>query len=150
TFNAIESWDAMVQTAGDEKMSLILPADHGDLPWPGLVTGVLIIGLYYWTTNQLVVQRTLGAKSLDHGPWGSLLAGAIKLTFLFLFTLPGVMALSRSPELHKPDTAYPTLVFVLMPGGLRGLILAAVIAASTSPVDSILTSTSTIVTMDFV
>lgn len=150
TFNAIESWDAMVQTAGDEKMSLILPADHGDLPWPGLVTGVLIIGLYYWTTNQLVVQRTLGAKSLDHGRWGSLLAGAIKLTFLFLFILPGVMALSLYPELDNPDTVFPTLVFDLMPVGLRGLILAAVIAAITSTVDSILNSASTIVTMDFV
>ncbi|MFB9732885.1 sodium:solute symporter [Ornithinimicrobium kibberense] len=150
TFNAIESWDAMVQTAGEEKMSLILPADHGDLPWPGLVTGVLIIGLYYWTTNQLVVQRTLGAKSLDHGRWGSLLAGAIKLTFLFLFILPGVMALSLYPELDNPDTVFPTLVFDLMPVGLRGLILAAVIAAITSTVDSILNSASTIVTMDFV
>lgn len=140
----------MVQTAGDEKMSLILPADHGDLPWPGLVTGVLIIGLYYWTTNQLVVQRTLGAKSLDHGRWGSLLAGAIKLTFLFLFILPGVMALSLYPELDNPDTVFPTLVFDLMPVGLRGLILAAVIAAITSTVDSILNSASTIVTMDFV
>ncbi|MGC5585371.1 sodium:solute symporter [Ornithinimicrobium sp. W1679] len=150
TFNAIESWDAVVQTAGDEKMSLILPADHPDLPWPGLITGVLIIGLYYWTTNQLVVQRTLGARSLDHGRWGSLLAGLIKLSFLFLFILPGVMALSLYPELESSDTVFPTLVFDLLPVGLRGLILAAVIAAITSTVDSILNSASTIVTMDFV
>lgn len=150
TFNAIPSWDAVQQTAGDEKMSLILPADNADLPWPGLMTGVLIIGLYYWTTNQLVVQRTLGAKSLDHGRWGAILAGFIKLAFLFLFIFPGVMALTLYPDLENPDTVFPTLVFDLLPVGVRGLILAAVIAAITSTVDSILNSASTIVTMDFV
>ena len=111
---------------------------------------MLVIGLYYWTTNQLVVQRTLGAKSLDHGRWGALLAGFIKLSFLFLFILPGVMALSLYPNLENPDEVFPTLVFDLLPVGVRGLILAAVIAAITSTVDSILNSASTIVTMDFV
>jgi solute:Na+ symporter, SSS family len=149
TWRAIPSWDAVYETAGDDKMSLILPADNPDLPWPGLITGVLIIGLYYWTTNQLVVQRTLGARSLDHGRWGALLAGFIKLTFLFLFILPGVMALTLY-DLDNPDTVFPTLVFDLLPAGLSGLIIAAVIAAITSTVDSILNSASTIVTMDFV
>ncbi len=111
---------------------------------------MLVIGLYYWTTNQLVVQRTLGAKSLDHGRWGALLAGFIKLSFLFLFILPGVMAISLYPDLKNPDEVFPTLVFDLLPVGVRGLILAAVIAAISSTVDSILNSASTIVTMDFV
>ncbi|WP_153397696.1 sodium:solute symporter [Ornithinicoccus halotolerans] len=150
TWRAMPSWDAVYETAGDEKMSLILPPDNPDLPWPGLITGVLIIGLYYWTTNQLVVQRTLGARSLDHGRWGALLAGFIKLTFLFLFILPGVMALTLYQDLPSPDVVFPTLVFDLLPVGLRGLILAAVVAAITSTVDSILNSASTIVTMDFV
>lgn len=149
-WRAIPSWDAVYETAGDEKMSLILPADNPDLPWPGLLTGVLIIGLYYWTTNQLVVQRTLGARSIDHGRWGALMAGFIKLAFLFLFIFPGVMALTLYDDLDNPDTVFPTLVFDLLPVGLRGLIIAAVIAAITSTVDSILNSASTIVTMDFV
>ncbi len=150
TWRAIPSWSEMADTAGEDKMSLILPADNADLPWPGLLTGVLVIGLYYWTTNQLVVQRTLGAKSLDHGRWGALLAGFIKLSFLFLFIFPGVMAITLYPNLENPDTVFPTLVFDLIPVGVRGLILAAVIAAITSTVDSILNSASTIVTMDFV
>jgi len=150
TWRAIPSWDVMAENAGDDKMSLILPADNPDLPWPGLLTGVLVIGLYYWTTNQLVVQRTLGAKSLDHGRWGALLAGFVKLAFLFLFIFPGVMAITLYPNLENPDTVFPTLVFDLIPVGIRGLILAAVIAAITSTVDSILNSASTIVTMDFV
>lgn len=150
TWQAIPSWSEMADNAGEEKMSLILSTSNSDLPWPGLLTGVLVIGLYYWTTNQLVVQRTLGARSLDHGRWGALLAGFIKLTFLFLFIFPGVMAITLYPNLDTPDKVFPTLVFDLIPVGVRGLILAAVIAAITSTVDSILNSASTIVTMDFV
>ena len=150
TWRAIPSWDAVQESAGDRKLSLILPAGDEALPWPGLLTGVLVIGLYYWTTNQLVVQRSLGAKNLDHGRWGALLAGFLKLSFLFLFIFPGVMALVLYPNLDNPDTVFPTLVFDLLPVGLRGLILAAVVAAITSTVDSILNSSSTIVTMDFV
>ncbi len=150
TWNAVGSWDNIVAAAGPEKLSLIRPPDDPNLPWPGLITGVFVIGLYYWTTNQLVVQRTLGAKSLDHGRWGSLLAGFVKISFLFLFIFPGVMALALYPNLSNPDTVFPTLVFDLLPVGVRGLILAAVIAAITSTVDSILNSASTIVTMDFV
>ena len=149
-WRAVPSWSAVQDAAGEEKLSLILPAGNDALPWPGLITGVLVIGLYYWTTNQLVVQRSLGAKNLDHGRWGALLAGFIKLSFLFLFILPGVMAIVLYPNLDNPDKVFPTLVFDLLPVGVRGLILAAVIAAITSTVDSILNSASTIVTMDFV
>ena len=149
-WQAVPSWDAVQEAAGPEKLSLIQPVGNEALPWPGLITGVLVIGLYYWTTNQLVVQRSLGAKNLDHGRWGALLAGFIKLSFLFLFILPGVMAIVLYPDLENPDTVFPTLVFDLLPIGVRGLILAAVIAAITSTVDSILNSASTVVTMDFV
>ena len=150
TLTKIPSWQAVEEKAGSEKLSLILPIGNEALPWPGLITGVLIIGLYYWTTNQLVVQRTLGARSLDHGRWGSLLAGFVKLSFLFLFILPGTFALVIYPNLQNPDLVFPTLVFDLLPVGIRGLMLAAIIAAITSTVDSILNSASTVVTMDFV
>ncbi len=150
TLSKIPSWDAVEQRAGEEKMSLILPIGNEALPWPGLITGVIIIGLYYWTTNQLVVQRTLGARSLDHGRWGSLMAGFIKLTFLFFFILPGTFAIVLYPNIQNPDLIFPTLVFDLLPIGIRGLMLAAIIAAITSTVDSILNSASTVVTMDFV
>ena len=146
----IPSWEAVSQQAGEEKMSLILPIGNETLPWPGLITGVVVIGMYYWTTNQLVVQRTLGAKSLDHGRWGSLMAGFIKLTFLFFFILPGTFAILEYPNIQNPDLIFPTIVFDTFPVGLRGLMLAAIIAAITSTVDSILNSASTVVTMDFV
>lgn len=143
-------WDAATQPTTEQQMSLILPADNADLPWPGLFLGVLLNGMYYWTTNQLVVQRSLGARSLDHGRWGAIFAGFMKLAFLFLFILPGTFAIGLYPDLESPDLVFPTLAFDLLPVGVRGIMLAALVAAITSTVDSILNSASTLVTMDFV
>lgn len=147
---AIPSWEAVVQAAPEGALHIIQPIDDPALPWPGLFTGVLIIGIYFWTSNQLIVQRTLGAKTLDHGRWGALFAGFLKLPILFIMILPGTMAIVLYPDLPTPDLAFPTLAFDLLPIGIRGLILAALVAAITSTVDSILNSASTMVTMDFV
>ncbi len=147
---AIPSWDAMFETVPDGMLSIVQPASDPNLPWPGLLTGVLIIGLYYWTTSQLVVQRTIAAKNIHHGRWGSLFAGFLKLPILFIMILPGTMALLLYPDLENPDLVFPTLVFDLLPVGVRGIILSALVAAITSTVDSILNSASTLVTMDFV
>ena len=147
---AIPSWDAMVETVPDGMLSIIQPIGDPNLPWPGLMTGVLIIGIYFWTTNQLIVQRALGARTLNHGRWGSIFAGFLKLPILFIMILPGTMALVLYPDLESPDLVFPTLVFDLLPVGVRGIILAALVAAITSTVDSILNSASTMVTMDYV
>lgn len=120
------------------------------MPWPGLLSGVLIIGIYFWCSNQFVIQRALGAKSLDHGRWGSLFAGLLKLPNLFLLILPGVMATALYPDLDNPDRVFPTLAFDLLPVGVRGLILAALAAAIFSSLEAILNSASTLFTMDFV
>jgi len=146
---AIPSWEAVEAAAPAGSLSIIQPLDDPFLPWPGLF-GVLIIGMYFWATNQLIVQRALGAKSLDHGRWGALFAGLLKLPPLFIMVLPGVIAIYLYPDLPTPDLAFPTLVFDLLPTGLRGIILAALVAAITSTVDSILNSASTLVTMDLV
>ncbi|MGB3633099.1 MAG: hypothetical protein WA982_03580, partial [Rubrobacteraceae bacterium] len=129
---------------------IIQPANDPTLPWPGLFTGVLIVGLYFWATNQLMVQRTLGAKDLNHGRWGSLFAAALKLPILFIMILPGTMAIVLYPGLPNPDLVWPTLAFDLLPVGVRGVVLAALIAAISSSVDSVFNSASTMVTMDFV
>lgn len=150
TFMAIPSWQAVVDAAAPGQLNIIQPANDEALPWPGLLTGVIVIGTYYWTTNQVVVQRTLGARSLDHGRWGALFAGFLKIPLLFLMILPGAMALVLYPNLENPDLVFPTLAFDLLPIGVRGIVLAAVVAAITSTVDSVLNSASTLVTMDFV
>ncbi|MGF1473844.1 MAG: sodium:solute symporter [Rubrobacteraceae bacterium] len=150
TARAIPSWQAAREAAPEGAMHIIQPIGDDVLPWPGLITGVLIIGIYYWTTNQLVVQRTLGARSIDHGRWGSLFCGFLKLPVLFIMVLPGTLAVVLYPDLQSPDLVFPTLAFDLLPIGVRGIILAALVAAITSSVDSVLNSVSTLVTMDFV
>lgn len=145
----IGGWQQLFVDIPEEKTKLILPADDDFLPWTGL-WGVVLLGFYYWTINQFVVQRTLGAKNLKEGQIGALFAGFLKLPNLFLMILPGLIALKLYPELETPDLAFPTLAFELMPIGLRGLIMAALIAAIMSSLDSAMNSASTLVVKDFV
>lgn len=150
TFMAIPSWSAVEEAAPPEAFSLIRPLGDELTPWPGIFTGAVILGFYFWCTNQVIVQRTLGARNLDHGRWGALFAILLKLPILFIMVLPGTMALVLYPDLDNPDLVFPSLAFDLLPIGLRGVILAALLAAIMSTVDSILNALSTLVTMDFV
>jgi len=133
-----------------EKLSLIRPLDDDGVPWLGLITGVPLLGFYYWATNQAIVQRALAAKSVDHGRWGALFAGVLKLPPLFIMVLPGSIAILLYPDLERADLVYPTLIVDLLPAGLLGLTLAGFLAAIMSQIDSALNSASTLVTMDFV
>ena len=96
---------------------------------------MVLLGFYYWTINQFVVQRTLGAKVCKEGQIGAIFAGFLKIPNLFLMILPGLIALKLYPDLETPDLAFPTLAFELMPIGVRGLIMAALIAAIMSSLD---------------
>lgn len=145
----VGGWQALFTDMPDEMTHLILPADDDFLPWTGL-WGVVLLAFYYWTINQFVVQRTLGAKDQREGQIGALFAGFLKLPNLFLMVVPGLIALKLYPELETPDLAFPTLAFELMPIGIRGLIMAALIAAIMSSLDSALNSASTLVVKDFV
>lgn len=145
----IGGWQQLFVDVPEEKTKLILPASDDFLPWTGL-WGVVLLGFYYWSINQFVVQRTLGAKDLKEGQVGALFAGFLKLPNLFLMILPGLIALKLYPDLETPDLAFPTLAFELMPIGLRGLIMAALIAAIMSSLDSALNSASTLVVKDFI
>ncbi|NBC00273.1 MAG: sodium/solute symporter [Bacteroidetes bacterium] len=149
-FQEIGSWAEITAAVPEAKLSIIRPIGDPVLPWPGLLTGVFLLGFYFWTTNQFMVQRVLGAKDLQQGRWGALFAGALKLPSIFIMVLPGTFAIILYPGLTNPDLAYPTLLFDLMPIGIRGLLIAALIAAIMSSVDSTLNSASTLVTMDFV
>jgi len=150
TWQRVPSWDAVVASSPDRALHLMQPASDPVLPWPGIFTGVLIIGIYFWCTNQFVIQRALGATDLDHGRWGALFAGLLKLPNLFLLILPGVMATALYPDLERPDFVFPVLAFDVLPVGVRGLILAALAAAILSSLEAILNSASTLFTVDFV
>lgn len=145
----IGGWGELTRQLTAEQMDLIQPANDDFLPWPGL-WGVMLLGFYYWTINQFVVQRTLGARDINEGRKGAVFAGFLKVPNLFLMIAPGLIAIVLYPNLDNADLAFPMLAFDLLPIGLRGLIAAALIAAIMSSLDSALNAASTLVTMDFV
>ncbi len=143
-------WHVLTHGVEPGMLSLIRPASDPGVPWPGLVLGIPVLGLYYWCTNQYMVQQTLSARSIDDGRGGALFAGLLKLSVLFLMILPGTFALVLFPRLERPDLVYPTLMLRLLPEGLLGLVAAGFVAATMAAVASTLNSASTIITMDVV
>lgn len=144
------SWESLTAATAPEKLSLMLPLDDPNLPWLGTLIGVPVLGFYFWCTNQFIVQRVLGARSVDHARWGAMLAGLLKLTVLFIMVLPGVAAAVFLPDLENGDQVFPTLVIELLPIGLTGLVLAGLVAAIMSSIDSTLNSAATLLTLDFI
>jgi SSS family solute:Na+ symporter len=149
-FDKIGGIHVLFEQVPASKLSLIRPLDDEGVPWLGLVTGVPLLGFYFWCTNQFMVQRVLTAKSELDGRKGALLAGFLKLTVLFIMVLPGTAAIILYPNLERPDLVYPTLLFDLMPVGLLGLVFAGFMAALMSAIEATLSSASTMVTMDIV
>lgn len=149
-FDRAGGWDTVMAGVPPEKLSLIRPADDPHLPWTGLVLGVPLLGFYFWCTNQFMVQRVLAAKDENHGRWGALFAGLLKLPVLYAMVLPGTAAILLYPTLASPDLVYPTLVFGLLPVGLLGLVIAGFFAAIMSSIASTFNSAATLVTMDFI
>ena len=138
-------------SASPEHSELILPPDTGTpFPWTGILFGLaLILSPAYWIGNQAIVQRSLGAKSEFQAQaayvWGALL----KIVIPFIIVVPGLIAVAKFPDLQDSDQAFPMLASTLLPVGLRGLFLAAFVAALMSSVDSYLNAAATIVTSDF-
>lgn len=144
------SWAMATAAIPAEKLSLMRPLDDPALPWLGVLIGLPILGFYYWGTNQYIMQRALGARSLDHARWGAMLAAALKIVPLFLFAIPGALAFAILPPLDNGDQVFPTLIVELLPVGLTGLVIAGLIAAIMSTIDSTLNAASTLVMYDFV
>ncbi len=149
-FDKIGGIGELFKQVPPEKLSLIRPLDDAGVPWLGLITGVPLLGFYFWCTNQFMVQRVLTAKTEMDGRKGALMAGFLKLTVLFIMVLPGTAAIILYPNLERPDLVYPTLLFDLMPIGLLGLVFAGFMAALMSAIEATLSSASTMVTMDLV
>ncbi|XP_053411019.1 sodium/glucose cotransporter 2 isoform X1 [Nycticebus coucang] len=137
----------------------------GDLPWPSVILGLTIVSGWYWCSDQVIVQRCLAGKSLTHIKAGCILCGYLKLLPMFLMVMPGMISRILYPdevacvvpevckrvcgtEVGCSNIAYPRLVVKLMPNGLRGLMLAVMLAALMSSLASIFNSSSTLFTMD--
>lgn len=153
----------------EEVFSLVRPNNDEFMPWWGLLTGVPLLGFYFWANNQFMVQRVLGAKDLNHGRWGALFAGLLKLPVIFIMVVPGVLALLMFNKLDIsglnyvltdgsvcknlddcPNLTYPVLLFNLLPTGILGLVVAGLMAAMMSSVSATFNSASTLITMDFI
>jgi SSS family solute:Na+ symporter len=145
-------WDEMVRIAGGGFMDMWRPASDPDFPWTGIVFGAPILGVWYWCTDQYIVQRVLAARGAGQARRGALFAGYLKLLPLFLFVVPGVVAHCLASTgrlaLERPDQALPVLVTAVLPAGLRGVVVAGLIAALMSSLSSVFNSCSTLVTLD--
>uniref|UniRef100_A0AAR2LXX8 Solute carrier family 5 member 2 n=1 Tax=Pygocentrus nattereri TaxID=42514 RepID=A0AAR2LXX8_PYGNA len=152
-------------TPREDAFHLLRDPVTGDLPWPGVLFGIAIIGCWYWCSDQVIVQRCLAARSLTHVKAGCILCGYLKLLPMFLMVLPGMISRVLYPdevgcvvpdvckivcgtEVGCSNIAYPKLVVSVMPNGLRGLMLAVMLAALMSSLASIFNSSSTLFTID--
>lgn len=125
------------------------PMTDPDFPWTGIIFGAPILGIWYWCTDQFIVQRVLSAKNINHARSGAIFAGFLKLLPVFLLVLPGLIAVALFPEISG-DEAYPTLVKShLLPIGVKGVVIAGLLAAIMSSLASCFNSSSTLFTMDF-
>ena len=148
----VGGWESMKATVTPEYLNMWIPATDPDFPWPSLFISSTIVGIWYWCTDQYIVQRTLTAKNIKEGRRGTIFGALMKLLPVFLFLIPGVIALTLKMrgELHwdSPDEAFPVLMSNLLPAGLRGLVAAGLLAALMSSLASVFNSVSTLFTVD--
>lgn len=148
----VGGWESMKATVGPEYLNMWRPASDPDFPWPTLFISSTIVGVWYWCTDQYIVQRTLTAKSIKEGRRGTIFGALMKLLPVFLFLIPGIIALTLKMrgELYweTPDEAFPVLMSNLLPAGLRGLVAAGLLAALMSSLASVFNSVSTLFTID--
>jgi len=152
----IHLWRPLSTTAATQGFPGFL-FDPSATPWLGVLLCSPIIGLWYWCTDQYIVQRVLTGKSLKESRRGTIFASYLKLSPLFIFLLPGMIAVALykagTPGFESigqnPQGAFPVLVSSLLPVGLRGLVLAGMLSALMSALASLFNSTATLFTVDF-
>jgi len=148
----IGGWNNLVAVAGKEHLNLFLPLNHPDFPWLGMLLAPPIVGIWYWCTDQCIVQRVLAARNETQARRGTILASYFKLFPFFIFFIPGVTAyaLAKSGQLDLPvaDQAFPAMVKMLLPAGIRGLVVGGLLAALMSSLAAVFNSCSTLFTMD--
>lgn len=140
-----------------EYFHMIKPMSDPSYPWTGIFLGAPILGIWYWCTDQVIVQRVLSAKDEGHAKAGTIFAGFLKVLPVFVLVLPGMIAFGLYPKLFNVvggnvtngDIAYPEMVVRLLPTGLVGLMIAALLAALMGAMSSVFNSASTMVTLDF-
>lgn len=146
TIRAVGGWSEVM--AGSDDWHLLMPASDPDFPWTMFAGAVFAIGVFYGATNQFMVQRVLAAKNEWHARMGVIFADYLKFLLPLIIIVPGVVGQKLYPSLEKPDAIFPTLVQGLLPQGLVGLVIAALMAAVMSHVSGALNSSTTIACVD--
>lgn len=144
------SWSQVLHRVSPEKMSMVRPVGSQGIPWLGTLIGLPIAGFYYWTMNQYVIQRVLGARDMSAAGGASVIAAGLKLLNPLFMVIPGAMAIALLPHLKEPDKVFPEMIMHFAPQGLTGLLLAGLAAALMSSLSAVLNSSATLVTLDFV
>jgi solute:Na+ symporter, SSS family len=145
----VGGWSGLHARLPAEMFAMIKPATHPDVPWPGMFVGVFLVGSFYWSMDQVLVQRVFAARDLNEGRLGATFCGYLKITTPFLLVLPGLVARALFPDLGSPDKAYPALLQSLMPAGLLGLTVAGIAAALMGHLSATYNSVATLLTRDF-
>jgi SSS family solute:Na+ symporter len=149
----VEGWRAMIKAAGDN-VHLIRSNKDPDYPWLAVLPASAIIGFWYWCTDQYIVQRVLAGKNEQESRRGTILAGFFKLTPVFIFLVPGMIAfaLTQTPGSGfstSGDAAYTSLVAQILPAGIRGMVACGMIVALMASLGSKFNASATLFTMDF-
>jgi SSS family solute:Na+ symporter len=129
--------------------SMVKPATDPDLPWPGVFIGVFLLGTFYFSMDQVLVQRVFAAKNLNEGRLGATFCAFLKTLNPIILVGPGLIAAALYPGLASGDLAYPTLLKNLMPTGLLGLTIAGITAALMGHLSATYNSVGTLITRDF-
>lgn len=145
-------WDALLAATPKEQLNMFRPLSDPEFPWAGILFASPIVGIWYWCTDQYIVQRCLAARNEQEARRGTIFAAYLKLFPFFIFMIPGLiataMAASGKLVLTEADQAFPQLVKTLLPSGLKGIIAGGLLAALMSSLASVFNSCSTLFTMD--
>ena len=153
----VGGWNQLRETViavSPDHFNMWRPMSDPNFPWTGLLIGGTIVGVWYWCTDQYIVQRTLAANNIKIGRRGAIFGAYLKLLPILIFLVPGIIAFALSiqnPEVFsvdKADRAFPMLVKTLLPVGLKGLVAGGLMAALMSSLASVFNSCSTIFTID--
>src|SRR3989475_2565285 len=147
---AVGGWSGLEARVPADFFSMWKPVNHPAFPWTGIVFGAPILGVWYWCTDQHIVQRVLAARNVSEARTGTVFAGFLKILPVFIFVLQGIIAAALYPDIRAgaADTAYRALVTRLLPAGFKGLVLAGMLAALMSSLASAFNSCSTLLTWD--
>ncbi len=142
-----------VNADGDTMVHLMRSANDPEYPWTGVILGSAIIGFWYWCTDQFIVQRVLSGRNQAESRRGAILGAAFKLTPVFIFLIPGMIAYALNAKgiinLPSSDSAFSVMVKELLPVGFKGLVVGGILAALMSSLASLYNSSATLFTVDF-